>query len=116
METRKCTRCEKTIIGRSDKRFCSDACRIDYHNQQRRELYEGRKHIHQTINRNRQVLQSLYERGALVLTQEELLANGFSFSGITGIACEKSHLELFCYDFRILQKGKKYRLSIMKSC
>lgn len=115
MENRKCTRCEKTIMGRSDKRFCSDACRIDFHNQRRRELYEGRKHIHQTISRNRQVLQLLYDKGAVVLTQEELLRNGFSFAGITGIACEKSRLELFCYDFRILQKGRKYQITLLKS-
>jgi hypothetical protein len=40
---KKCKQCERLVVGRSDKKFCSDACRIDHHNQQKKDAYDFRK-------------------------------------------------------------------------
>ncbi|MBO6222948.1 MAG: DUF2116 family Zn-ribbon domain-containing protein [Bacteroidales bacterium] len=36
MKARKCPSCGKEVVGRADKRFCSDECRIFYNNALRK--------------------------------------------------------------------------------
>lgn len=56
MKARKCPACGKDVIGRTDKRFCSDECRIFYNNALRkRKRSRNRKQIRAIIGNIREM-------------------------------------------------------------
>jgi hypothetical protein len=52
----KCKICKKTIIGRSDKIFCSVQCKNDYHTHLRRVNQQAVQNIDIILHRNRSIL------------------------------------------------------------
>jgi predicted nucleic acid-binding Zn ribbon protein len=56
MTVRKCPACGRDVIGRSDKRFCSDECRIFYNNAlRRRKRSRNRRQIRAIVSNIRQM-------------------------------------------------------------
>jgi len=51
----KCIVCSKRIVGRSDKKFCSVACKSYYHHQLRKVTKEATRHIDEILHRNRSI-------------------------------------------------------------
>lgn len=81
-----CPECKKTIpAGRSDKRFCSDTCRISFNNQRRRLGMEGSGYriIQQALKQNRDVLSAYQFVNAEWVSKEELERYGFNFQYYT---------------------------------
>lgn len=96
-----CAHCQKPIRGRSDKRFCDDACRANHNNEQRaREPAETRR-INQLLRRNRNILaQLLSNRMACQLPEDDLAELGFCFKYVTHIASNNlSNIQFGCYEF-----------------
>lgn len=95
-EKRTCPVCGDAIIGRIDKKFCSDQCRNTFNN----ERYSSNNAHVMTINRqlkkNYSILKSLNNTGKTKVKRSKLLHQGFDFELITGI-----------YE---TQKGNTYRL------
>ncbi|MBO7563018.1 MAG: DUF2116 family Zn-ribbon domain-containing protein [Bacteroidales bacterium] len=59
MKVRKCPTCGRDVIGRADKRFCSDECRIFYNNALRkRKRSRNRKQIRAIISNVREMDQA----------------------------------------------------------
>lgn len=110
---KKCKQCERLVVGRSDKKFCSDACRIDHHNQQKKDAYDFKKDLIRTSEGNRRILHLLLEEGTDKLQTEDLLAKGFNFNGITGINPVAKQIELFCFEYRLVKKGEWFLLSLL---
>lgn len=52
----KCKICKKTIVGRSDKKFCSIKCKNYYHVNLRKVTAEAVKEIDKKLHRNRSIL------------------------------------------------------------
>lgn len=52
MEARRCPSCGKEVVGRTDKRFCSDECRIFYNNALRKKRRNRNSRIVKAINAN----------------------------------------------------------------
>jgi len=106
-QNRTCILCNERLVGRSDKRFCNDYCRNTYNN---RKLPSGVRMISRTILHNRAILEAV--TGALdtrVVSQDQLLQLGFSFSYFTHI-CEapdgKKWRVCFTIGYRILNNQK----------
>lgn len=110
---KKCKQCERLVVGRSDKKFCSDACRIDHHNQQKKDAYDFRKELIKVTECNRKLLHQLLDEGFDKFKTEELLAKGFNFNGITGIAPKAKQIEIYCYEYRLVKKGEWFLLSLL---
>ena len=53
---RKCKICSNKIVGRSDKKFCSVACKSYYHHELRKVTIEASRHIDEILHRNRSIL------------------------------------------------------------
>ena len=53
---KKCKICSKKVVGRSDKIFCSVACKSSYHRQLRSVTNETAKYIDEILHRNRSIL------------------------------------------------------------
>lgn len=110
---KKCKQCERLVVGRSDKKFCSDACRIDHHNQQKKDAYDFRKDLIRVSEGNRKLLHQLLDEGIDKFKTEELLAKGFNFNGITGIAPKAKQVEIYCFEYRLVKKGEWFLLSLL---
>jgi len=80
-----CLHCEKPFFGRSDKQFCSVACKNAYHNLERRQTIEYR--VDTELHRNRAILQKLMptDSPALAWPRELLEQHGFRFDLCTGM-------------------------------
>lgn len=97
-----CTFCDVTIRGRSDKRFCNDACRNAYHNEMNKEPFTLVNSINRKLKRNRKILQTLIlkSKNELEISREDLLNHGFNFRYFTHIIKDKSGKVFHCcYEF-----------------
>ena len=96
---RKCKECETQLYGRSDKRFCSDACRSNYHNRENKGAIDMMRSVHSHLKRNWKILKNLEEQGQREVMRESLLNLGFNFTYITDVQVVKNGVNYrFCYD------------------
>lgn len=98
-EKRLCPVCKDEIIGRVDKKFCSDQCRNTYNN----EKYSMNNTLIQKVNRvlkkNYSVLESLNKSGKTKVNRSKLLQEGFDFNYFTSIyKTQKGGIYYYCYD------------------
>lgn len=56
---RKCPICKNEVVGRTDKRFCSVACKSSYHRQLRTATSRAAFEIDKILHRNRSILLEL---------------------------------------------------------
>lgn len=103
METilKTCLNCEKTVRGRSDKKFCSDGCRNGYHNQLKAGDNNLVRNINHALARNRRLLQEYAGIArATRVSKEKLIMDGFQYRYITHIETGKKGTRyFFCYDY-----------------
>ncbi len=110
---KKCLVCEKLIVGRSDKKFCSETCRSRYYYSVNKEYNILKSKVHDLLRRNREILAELNPSGKCTVDVRELLDRKFNFNFFTTIyRTNGGNVYWFCYDygFRKLEKGKSYQL------
>jgi hypothetical protein len=99
--SRHCQDCGSIISGRTDKKFCDDACRTSYNNRRRQEESAGVRRTDAILRRNRKILQFYAEsRAEARLCREHLLASGFRPDFVTRIAADPAGgLIRYYYEF-----------------
>ena len=100
-----CVACNKTVRGRSDKKFCDDFCRNNYNNQLKASCHNLVRNINNALAKNRRILESLISEGEEMAktTKEKLLQNGFRFKYATHhYTNKKGSTYCFCYDYGYL--------------
>jgi hypothetical protein len=104
METEKiCPECLKPLgSGRPDRRFCTVACRINYHNKEK--IYENAeiKKIDNILKHNRRALKKILgNENEKLVSREKLLKLGFEFDYYTHHRQSKvkQYLYTFCFDY-----------------
>lgn len=108
---RRCECCGEGLVGRSDKRFCNDACRAQHHHlihqKERIEIAE----INRILRTNRRILLEWRSRNSQKAYRENLLQKGFSFNYYTHIKVHGNKMIYYCYDLGYQEEGKgSYRL------
>ncbi|WP_316791094.1 DUF2116 family Zn-ribbon domain-containing protein [Pedobacter frigoris] len=94
-----CFFCSRSIKGRSDKRFCSDACRSSYnYTIRRRKSMLLINNINYTLTRNRRILNKMITAGRTQVNKDVLLSEGFDFDHYTSVVSEGVVTYCFCYD------------------
>ena len=93
----KCIICSNRIVGRSDKKFCSVACKSYYHHQLRKVTKEATRHIDEILHRNRSILLEIMGKNKvkMKINRIKLEQKKFRF---------KYHTH-----FQINKEGKMYR-------
>ena len=82
--SQKCPECGEKIIGRADKKFCSDQCRNTYNNRLNSDTSNIVRNINNILRKNRRILQDLNKQsGKTMVTKDTLLSNGFNFTYFT---------------------------------
>jgi hypothetical protein len=117
MKTKVCLDCYSQIIGRSDKKFCGDACRNNYHNNINSEKSEMIRYINNSLKRNRKILKTLInsEQGKANAFAHKLISKGFNFDYFTHVLNTKAgNTYYFCYDYGYRKIDKDYYLLVRK--
>ncbi len=94
-----CLECDERLLGRQDKKFCSDQCRSAYHNQQNRDTRQLIRKVNKVLRRNWRILSELYNSGHTRIHRSKLEIRGFQFQYFTHEVILPDGLPYrFCYD------------------
>lgn len=108
-----CLECAEKLLGRSDKKFCSDSCRNTFNNRINREKNRVFLKTNNRLRRNYRLLQKLLARQDHAhVSREHLLDLGFDFKSVTRIHITPKGLRIhFLYDIGYYPKdGSNIRL------
>lgn len=90
MEKRKCLECGAPVVGRIDKKFCSDYCRNAYNNKVNKESKNLIRNINNRLRKNYKVLSELNTTGKTKVSRTKLYDKGFDFNFFTSIYTTKT--------------------------
>lgn len=110
-----CPECGDKILGRADKKFCSDACRNAHNNSLNKDNKNLVRNINNRLRKNYRILESLNTEDKTKTTKDRLLRLGFSFDYFTGIYTTKSgSVYYYLYDQGYLPLDNDFYLLVKK--
>lgn len=114
-QEKNCEECGRAIVGRIDKRFCSDQCRNSFNNRLNSDVTNYIRNINNILRKNRRILMELNPDGKIKLSRDKLLAKGFDFRCCTSTYTTKEGSQYFyCYEQGYLSLEKDYYLLVVK--
>lgn len=104
MENKKCLECLSPVKGRSDKRFCNDACRSSYNNRLKTDSSNIVRKINKQLHKNRRILSDLLKEEKMIRVNEDrLLTLGFDLEYHThDLQTSKGQTYFFVYEYGYL--------------
>lgn len=115
METKKCLECEIPIIGRIDKKFCSDYCRNTYNNKVSSDSKNLIRNTNNRLKKNYKILCELNVSGKTKVTRNKLLQQNFDFNYFTSIYTTKTgNIYFYVYNQGYLALENDYYLLIKR--
>ena len=88
--TKSCLECGEKIVGREDKKFCSDACRNAYNNKINKDSNNYMRNVNNKLRKNYRILLALNTTGKTNVSKTKMLSKGFDFEYFTNILNTKS--------------------------
>jgi len=105
---RRCKDCGSELFGRSDKLFCDDACRSNFHNgrlaEEKRLVYS----INSILRKNRRLINAHLQTP--MISKIQLKREGYNFSYYTHSKRMKGRKSYFCYDLGYREEGEFIQL------
>lgn len=96
---RTCLECAEKIVGREDKKFCSDNCRNAYNNKINKDSTNFMRNVNNKLRKNYRILSELNPEGKTNTTRSKMLSKGFDFEFFTNILETKTgNTYYFLYD------------------
>ena len=112
---KKCPECGTTVIGRIDKKFCSDYCRNTFNNKINKESKNLIRNINNRLRKNHRLLCDLNTSGKTKVTRRKLLDGNFDFNHYTSTYTTKAgSIYYYVYDQGYLPLENDYYLLIRK--
>jgi hypothetical protein len=106
---RVCLDCGARLLGRSDKKFCSDQCRNNYNNRINRDHNNYVRNVHAQLRRNRRILSDLFGDGHHRIHRDALVAQGYNFTFFTHLIETKDGLKWsYCFEYGFREAGRGY--------
>ena len=113
--TKACLECGEKIIGREDKKFCSDGCRNSYNNKINKDSNNYMRNINNKLRKNYRILSELNVEGKSKTTKSKLLSKGYDFEFMTNILHTKSgNTYHFVYDQGYMGLDNDYYMLVKK--
>jgi predicted nucleic acid-binding Zn ribbon protein len=110
-EKKKCLYCGDTLLGRVDKKFCSDDCRARAGAEKRKKNLDLFKQTHKKLQKNRSIILMLKEAGWVTIPLLSLQSIGFEDKLVTQIIyMEKNNSLRFIYDTAFLHNEENITL------
>jgi hypothetical protein len=114
-KNRTCEHCGEKILGRSDKRFCSDYCRNSQHNLENRDNSNYMRKVNNLLRKNRRILAKFNPNGKAKILGTALMEEGFNFAYFTNIyETKKGGKYYFCYDQGYIQIEDGYYALVVR--
>jgi predicted nucleic acid-binding Zn ribbon protein len=99
-----CPECNNPIMGRADKKFCSDLCRNAYNNRANADQTAVVKNTNNALRKNRRILEGLCTEDKAKVSKGALAKQGFDFGLITSIrTTQKGSTYKFVYEYGYLE-------------
>jgi predicted nucleic acid-binding Zn ribbon protein len=109
---RVCPVCGTKIIGRMDKKFCSDQCRYLHNNQSRNQSERLVLETNRQLRRNRSILKKLCPIGKSVVRKEVLDALDYRTDLFTSLFMnDNREVYYLCYDYAMMPLIDKKNVS-----
>lgn len=111
-----CKDCHEPLRGRSDKKFCNDGCRSNYHNQHNSEKLKDIGPINKILKANLKLLNQLNPYSKRIIPKQLLLDAGVNLKYHTHLHKQKDGKVLkFCYHQGYMElEDEKIQLIKMK--
>ncbi|SHF78929.1 hypothetical protein SAMN05444483_102387 [Salegentibacter echinorum] len=94
-----CLECGDKIVGRVDKKFCSDYCRNAFHNNRNKDRKNLVRNVNNQLRKNYRILESLNPHEKTTVSKNKLLERGFNFEYLTNLYTTKTgKVYYFVYD------------------
>jgi len=94
-----CPECGDKIIGRADKKYCSDACRNAANNKLNSDQRNLVRNTNNQLRKNYRILEELNPEDKTKTTRDKLAVLGFDFNLFTSIYTTKAGtVYYFVYD------------------
>lgn len=114
-EEKACLECGGKIIGRADKKFCSDQCRVSYNNKLNRDETAYMNNVTNILRKNRRVLLELNTTGKTKVSRDKLNDKGFDFNYFTSqYKTKEGTVYNFCYEQGYLPLENNWYLLVVK--
>jgi predicted nucleic acid-binding Zn ribbon protein len=112
-----CLECGDVLHGRTDKKFCSDACRNTYNNKKKSTAGIALvRRINGILIRNRNILATLNPGGKTSVHRVKLINSGFDFGFFTHHYTTKAGtVYYFCYDQGYLPLEHDYFMLVSRN-
>lgn len=108
---RTCLECGSRLMGRADKKFCSDMCRNIHNNRLAAHKNNAIRNIHYTLKRNRRILDSLCPGGKNRVLRKAM--SGFDFDYFTHLRKNRNgNTCYFVYDMGYLKQENDFILIV----
>ncbi|GAB1856803.1 hypothetical protein MHTCC0001_16390 [Flavobacteriaceae bacterium MHTCC 0001] len=96
---RQCLECGAKVVGRIDKKFCSDGCRNAYNNRVNKDSKNLIRNINNRLRKNHRILSTLNPNGKTTVPRVKLIEQGFDFNYFTSTYTTKvGRIYYFIYD------------------
>lgn len=110
-----CLECNEKIVGREDKKFCSDGCRNAYNNKMNKDSTNYMRNINNKLRKNYRILTELNLDGKTKTTRTKLLSKGFDFEFFTNVLNTKTgNVYCFLYDQGYMALENDYYILVKK--
>jgi len=112
---RNCPECSEKIVGREDKKFCSDACRNSYNNKINKDSTNLMRNVNNTLRRNYRILSEINADGKTKTTKAKLAGRGFDFNYFTNLLQTKTgNTYYFVYEQGYMPLENDYYILVKK--
>lgn len=113
---KKCLECGDRILGRIDKKFCSDHCRNAYNNKLNKDGKNLVRNINNRLRKNYRILNSFsLTEGKTRTSKTRLMDKGFDFEYLTNLyTTKKGTTYFFVYDLGYLPLDNDYYMIVKR--
>lgn len=111
-----CLECDEKIVGREDKKFCSDGCRNSYNNKMNKDSSNFMRTVNNKLRKNYRVLSELNPERTRKISRGKLLSKGFEFEFFTNLLQTKTgNTYYFVYNQGYLHLNNDFYMLVKKN-
>jgi predicted nucleic acid-binding Zn ribbon protein len=111
-----CLDCGEIIVGRADKKFCSDQCRNNYNNRLNSESSAMVRQVNNALKKNRRILSELNPSDKVTVHKEKLSNLGFNFNYFTHLyTTQKGSTYRFVYEYGYLPLDNDFYMLVVRN-
>jgi len=112
---KKCLECGTVILGRADKKFCSDYCRNAYNNRKNKAANNLIRNINNRLKKNWRILEKFNPENKTKVHKSKLLDAGFDFNYFTSLyTTQKGSVYHFVYNQGYLDIGHDFYMLVKR--